>query len=227
VRGGSRPIHQLQLQPGPRTAGGSPYHTYDPSTNAESIHLIHPDGSAEHIITPEYATASGPTWAPDGKQIAYAAAELWPEEIFGPQPEPFPGSPFVSRLHIIRIDGSGDRIILPRNEIPDFVQHRPAWSAQNRIAFIAFYSLLYLFSVTPQGTQKHKLVKTVGTGWSWSPDGRYLVYGRSTGRGTGTYTLAIADTRTGKVRTLPTYGEDPSWRRTSAARAAARASHAG
>jgi Tol biopolymer transport system component len=205
------------------------YHTFDlsPVRLGDTIHLIHPDGTGERTITPEYDPATGATWAPDSKHIAYTASDLWPDE-WGPTSGIYPlGSPFLSRLHIIRIDGTGDHIILPRNQSVDFVQHAPAWSAQNRIAFITEgYASLYLFSVTPQGTQKHKLVKAISRGgWTWSPDGRYLMYGRTTGP--QSYTFAIADTRTGKVRTLPTYGDDPSWRRTSAARAAARASSAG
>jgi len=196
------------------------YHTSDlsPVRLGDTIHLIHPDGTGERTITPFYEEASGAAWSPDSKQLAYTAADLWPDE-FGPNPGVYPpGSPFVRRLHIIRVDGTGERIILPRNQsVEEF--RPPAWSAQNRIAFGAFgFTGYYAYSVTPQGTEKRKLVAAAGnSGWTWSPSGRYFLYREPLHTRPYphvTYALAIADTRTGKVRTLPIDGSDPRWRRT-------------
>ena len=172
----------------------------------DAIRLIHPDGTGAHAISPGYSVVEGgPAWAPDGDQIAYTAVKMLPPEPAPLPPLDYPGSPFQPRLYRIDIDGTGERIILPRNRIIDV--HAPAWSAQNRIAFGASYRGLFAYSVTPQGTRKRTLVKADYAGWTWSPSGRDFLYGVSS-------RLAIADIRTGHVRTLVRYGEDPSWRRT-------------
>jgi Tol biopolymer transport system component len=187
-----------------------------PTRLGDTIHLIHPDGTGERSITPQYDPATGAAWAPDSKHIAYTAADLWPDE-WGPTSGIYPpGSPFLPRLHIIRIDGAGDRIVDPRN-ISLQEGHAPAWSAQNRIAFAASgFTGLWAYSVTPQVTEKRKLVAASDAGWTWSPSGRYFLYEKrlTTRPGHEKDALAIADTRTGKVRTLPIDGSDPRWRRT-------------
>jgi TolB protein len=68
------------------------------------------DGRNEHQITRDPTDKEDPAWSPDGRQVAYA--------LIGPK----------NSLHVMNIDGSGDRVLTPPTQSPI----HPEWMPDGR-----------------------------------------------------------------------------------------------
>ncbi len=127
---------------------------------AERIYLANEDGS---VVTPLVATMtvarhviSMPAWAKDGRQIAYSTGQ---------------------NIHVIGVDGSGDRVIAGRGS-------HPAWSPDGRsLLFVGNRGAIStaprtLELVNVDGSNRRTLFDDGGYASfpKWSPDGQKILY---------------------------------------------------
>ncbi len=177
--------------------------------------MLHPDSSDRHIFTIPATYEGASAWSPDGRYVAYAAAEA----------------------------GNGDILITPRNALgdpesytnitqsPDFDDNGPSWSPDGRqIAFGSFRNgnwgiftaelLIYEEFVDPLVLQQLRL--TINKGFeghpAWSPDGSWIAY--TSDRGfrwqiyltdpAGSYTLPMTGTTNLRSTAYPAWSPDGS-----------------
>ena len=134
------------------------YQSYDGATH---IRLVHPDGSADHLLV----DGAHPDWSPDGKQLAYQvdSMEIWVIDAGGAKP------------HKV-FDCKG----------PCILGDSPAWSPDGRsLAFSTANGVngeapgSRVASVDVATGSIATLVETVGPDYAfyprWSPDGHSIV----------------------------------------------------
>ncbi|HYN06145.1 MAG TPA: hypothetical protein VES67_02035 [Vicinamibacterales bacterium] len=114
----------------------------------DRIYLANEDGS---VVTP-LAVGSQPAWAKDGRQIAFSAG---------------------LNIHVIGVDGSGDRVIAGRGQ-------EPAWSPDGRsLVFLSWRGDSEIDVVNLDGSNRRSLFNSGGYGSArpkWSPDGQRILF---------------------------------------------------
>lgn len=186
-------------------------------------------GEADRVTTPTWD--SGPSWSPDGRQLAFSrAARLVVlgtrgrteviAEYANRNEEPawspdgrwiaFANGAYGSAISLIRPDGSDQRDVVPGGW-QVFARH-PAWSPNGRT--IAFWehdqtSDGAVFLVDREGQNRRKLVDN-GLQPTWSPDGRWIAFQR---RAWSPFRSGIAVIRADgrDERLLTEHGSDPAW----------------
>jgi len=156
---------------------------------AHQIWVMNPDGSGMRELRKLPANASLPAWSPDGKRIAFAIAN---------------SSSRPMEIWIAQADGSGAHVVFAcADHFSTAKCHQVfdglAWSPGGRqIAFL----LGSLYVMNEDGTSLHRLyrlnLRTVSSPPAWSPDGRWILFPRTTGGapgagGAGNLYLAAAD----------------------------------
>ena len=142
----TQPTGSTSDPPGQRSTGPIAFVSDRDGTNR--IYLANEDGSA---VTPLVA-GGGPAWAKHGRQIAFSAG----------------GS-----IHVIGVDGSGDRVIADRGS-------EPAWSPDGRSLVFVNWRVgdgSEIDVVNVDGSNRRSLFDS-GHGSSspkWSPDGQRIV----------------------------------------------------
>jgi TolB protein len=153
------------------------------------------DGETRALTTLDpFATvdlgAASPTWSPDGTRLAFGRGELL-------------GWGTHTSIWVMNADGTDEtRLTEPRL----WGGVSPVWSPDgSRLAFTDFEGPL------ETGTGRIKVMNADGTAtvtvlqvqgaalWAvndWSPDGEYLLFGRSAGKGSDLYLLRLADRTT-------------------------------
>jgi Tol biopolymer transport system component len=114
----------------------------------DKIYLANEDGS---VVTP-LVVGSQPAWAKDGRQIAFSAG---------------------LNIHVIGVDGSGDRVIAGRGS-------EPAWSPDGRsLVFDNWGPGSEIDVVTVDGSNRRAVFDSGGHGSyspKWSPDGQRILF---------------------------------------------------
>ena len=160
----------------------------DGSSPARVLPLPTHDGREQFVLTP--------TWAPDGRRIAYASG--WSVE--NPEED---SSYEIFFVYVAGLDGS------PPQQLAEGFW--PTWSPDGqRIAFIMVGRQIKVMS--PDGSEVEVLARLSGIPWGaldFSPDGRKLLFSEL--RGTrSTPVFRVLDLGDGSIRTLNVSGGRPS-----------------
>ena len=128
------------------------------------VYVVRADGTRLRRLTSTPAIESNPQWSSDGSQIAYTA------EV---------GVDGASSIHVMSRDGSADSVIVSQ---PLAAGHPELhdWSPDgNTLLFAAYTQESGIWAVRPDGTGRRFLrggPGDYGSGATYSPDGRRLVY---------------------------------------------------
>ena len=170
-RGGSFDLWQVEMvggRPGePRRLTTSPTIEGEPAVapdgsiifvrgraTAADLWIRTPDGR-ERRLTRGAGAERSPAVSPDGRSIAYSATRDG-----------------RSRLHIISVDGTNDRVLFPEQDA-----EQPAWSPDgSRVAFTSGGARQALWIGDANGTRPPEMVTARRGAPSWSSDGRSLVF---------------------------------------------------
>jgi Tol biopolymer transport system component len=162
--------------------GGAYYGPSDPAFSPDGkliafqeragLAIMRHDGTRLRMLPPLSNGDSSPTWAPNGRRLAFS----------GQRPCPI----YCGTLYSVRPDGTGLRHIVDHEALS------PAWSVNGRIAFLTNddqYRMTVglqdgLYSVRSDGSRPRRLFGSfvaLGNEPDWSPDGRRLAF-RARGR---------------------------------------------
>jgi hypothetical protein len=192
-------------------------------------------GTGGRLLTAGAAAGAEPTWAPNGRSLAYAA---------GPHGQ--------RSIHVIGADGTGDRALTSGGDA-----HDPAWSRRGTIAFVQdgpegedVYSVpsrggtprrltfrrgddkdpafspdgrriafvrgrAGIWVMSRWGRHARKVVHVPGgveQGVAWSPNGRRLLFAGGRPGARRVYTVRLNGKRLHPLSLRGSNGEDPDWR---------------
>jgi Tol biopolymer transport system component len=146
---------------------GGPHFTPDNiriTAARDTQHLVvsQPDGSERRQLTTGSSWDSSPRWSPDGRQIAFARTRTGDDE-----------------LYVMNADGSGMRE-LTHNPAEDL---SPSWSSDGRrLAFASSRGGSWaIWTISIDGSDARKFAtggRLGATAPVWSPEGRWIAYGR-------------------------------------------------
>ncbi len=151
-----------------------------------NIYVMNLDGSDLRAVTNEPGNERGPSWSPDGRQIAFYGA--------GPGESNYD-------IFVVNLDGTGLRNL---TQSPDSDDRYPTWSPDGRQ--IAFHSNaggnfdLYAIDLATGEARALTSHTAQDLGPDWSPDGRYIAF--HTDRWGSPYQIAVLDVETLEVRQL-------------------------
>jgi dipeptidyl aminopeptidase/acylaminoacyl peptidase len=153
--------------------------------------MANADGTAQALVSAEEATELGPTWAPDGAQLAFQSDF----DLETP-----------SEVYKINADGTGFTQLTDTPGQFDKATS-PAWSPDGRkIAFSVGFTATDLYVMNPDGTGVVNLTNTPDPRESepdWSPDGSKLAFSDGFG------VFVMNSDGTGRVRLAD--GNRPAW----------------
>ena len=200
-----------------------------------ALYVMNPDGSGVRRITPFMRRIHGPSWAPDGRRIAFG----WGDEIAvaaadgggvrrlgrsGGSPDWSPGGRWIAYDHFVRIDAvtpdGKRRAIVADPAVRDRGEHFfmiPSWSPDGeRLVFCMIPEAdlntgAYLGVVSQFGGPITRI--SVGSAVNphdpdWAPDGRRIAYAAL--GVDSVFTIAVLDLRTRRIQMLRR-GRSPAW----------------
>ncbi len=154
----------------PRQPGGQ----WEPSWSPDGTRVVYTQANGEeediyvadlHGNVRAIAASPGrrewtPSWSPDGQWLAYTA----------------PGRYYGTNVHLVRPDGTGDRVLLDTGERYDMY---PVWAPDgSRIAFACWDGGSRICFVRPDGTDFSQTTSVFDNAQflRWSPDGSRLAF---------------------------------------------------
>jgi len=137
---------------------------YQRDYNGSGIYLADADGKNRHRLSLTPGFDATPSWSPDGKQIIYTRISGLITAGQVPKTE----------IHVMNVDGSGDRIILPNSDF----SVEPRWSVNNQIVFMSHMNGgQQIYIMNADGTHIKQLTHEGDNGDPvWSPDGTQICF---------------------------------------------------
>jgi len=138
---------------------------YQRDYNGSAIYIVDAGGKNQHRLSPTPGFDATPSWSPDGKQIIYIRVGRLI----------VPGQVPKTEIHIMNVDGSGDRVILPSSDF----SVEPRWSVNNQVVFMSHMNGgQQIFTMNIDGTNIKQLTNEADNGDPvWSPDGGQISFG--------------------------------------------------
>lgn len=166
------------------------------------LYTISIDGTEQKTLVAETnANYWHPSWAPDGKRVAFESNRDGPAEIY---------------QAAIGVDGTLDMSTLVRLTYNHDWDGGPSWSPNgDRIAFYSYYKNNYeIFTVKIDGTDLRQLTNNQIDDMevSWSPDGRQLLFTSWHDDATDIYSINADGTALTRLTNSPGLDRCASWR---------------
>src|SRR5204863_124934 len=162
---------------------------------AGDIYVMNSDGSGVHRLT-KGLDAANAAWSPDGKTIAFVGDREGKADIY-----------------LMNADGSGQHDVTPGAGVDDF----PAWlPGGSKISFVrVVHGKAGIYVMSADGTDQRLVLQDAKDfigGYSWSPDGRKLVFGSARDQAAGEIYVVNADGRGLRRLTKNRFGDNgPVW----------------
>jgi len=185
-----------------------------------SLWLIDADGSDQRPLLPSVERQSDypGSWSPDGSQLAFSRGRLALPEHGGPEP-------IEAAVYLVDAAGSRLRLLVERGWSPSFspegaliaYESEREQNGELRYPDEAYFAT-ELHVISSDGSADRRLTSTRNLSEgapSWSPDGRWIAYGRVDHYGNNSQVLALRPDGSG-LRVLAKAAEQdflsPSWR---------------
>lgn len=148
-----------------------------------AFYVLSDSGKRLNTLKPDLKYLSDPAYSPDGSQIVFRGALQPFKKDIG----------YIDELYLMNSDGSNLKQLTnyPKADTTanwySYHAGPPKWHpTENFISYGSFQNGKYsLYAITPDGSKQWKLLpdnKTSSSIWhDWSPDGKWLAYGFSTG----------------------------------------------
>jgi Tol biopolymer transport system component len=159
------------------------------------LYVVRADGSHLRQLTSNPVAEEGPTWAPDGKSIAYI-------RVVG-----------RGALYRLFLNGKKPRLLFKETSATNAIISYPAWSPSGRrIAFTSQRSgTPAIWTIGLDGTLT-QVTRAFSSQPTWSPDGRRLAYTGMSRPGHGTiFVVGLDGGRRRDVSHAPVSDSDPVW----------------
>ncbi len=161
--------------------------------NTHSVMTMTAAGSVRRRLTQTWGQEACPAWSPNGRQIAFV------REVFNARRESVSWAYWV-----MNADGTGKRLLLPppRRASADC----PSWAPDGRSVALSYGSI---WTVKPDGTDRHRL--TTGVEPAWSPSGQQVAFVRKVGRQSELYVINIDGTGETRLTRTAAFENHPAW----------------
>ncbi|HAY22277.1 MAG TPA: hypothetical protein DCY27_08940 [Desulfobacterales bacterium] len=165
--------------------------------NADSpwaIWIMRGDGSDPKRLTEERANDTSPTWAPDGRRLAFVSDRDGNREIYA-----------------MKADGS-EQVNLTRHGAEDMT---PAWSPDGEnIAFASYRDGNWeIYVMKADGSNIRRLTRSAGADYSptWSPDGKWIAFSSNRDGNWEIYSMGIDGTGVKRLTNDEATDTTPAW----------------
>ncbi len=214
------------------TTEGGPQSEY--TIQRAKIFTINIDGRGRHVLLDMTGSELYPSWAPDGRRIAYSAHDLYVVDVNGGPPTQLVFASLTVKLHQPAWSPDGRRLVFTSegrtgtNTIQLVTLGMPGWQSLaagwdpawspdgTRILFVASAGDNYqLFVIDATGENLRQLTSDPTDHYNpdWSPDGTRIVYSNGSSHDSEIYVMDADGSNPVNVTNHPGLDSFPVWRK--------------